>query len=30
MDAWENLPENLRNANRAAVENAPILWAAAG
>lgn len=30
MDAWENLPENLRNANRASVEHAPLLLAAAG
>ena len=30
MEAWDNLPENLRNANRASVEHAPILFAAAG
>jgi hypothetical protein len=29
-EAWDNLPENLRNANRASVEHAPILLAAAG
>jgi RyR domain-containing protein len=30
IDAWENLPENLRDANRASVEHAPLLLAAAG
>jgi RyR domain/TrkA-N domain len=30
MDPWENLPENLRDANRASVEHAPLLLAAAG
>jgi RyR domain len=29
-EAWDGLPENLRNANRASVEHAPILLAAAG
>jgi RyR domain/TrkA-N domain len=29
-EAWDSLPENLRDANRAAVEHAPILLAAAG
>src|SRR5690242_13557749 len=28
--AWDELPENLRNANRSSVEHAPILFAAAG
>jgi hypothetical protein len=30
LQIWENLPENLRNANRASVDHAPILLAAAG
>jgi RyR domain/TrkA-N domain len=30
IQAWDELPENLRNANRSSVEHAPILFAAAG
>jgi RyR domain-containing protein len=30
MEAWDALPENLRNANRSSFEHAPILFAAAG
>jgi hypothetical protein len=30
LGAWDDLPENLRDANRAAVEHIPILLAAAG
>jgi hypothetical protein len=30
LAAWDGLPENLRDANRAAAEHAPILFAAAG
>jgi hypothetical protein len=30
LAAWEALPENLRDANRAAAEHAPILFAAGG
>ena len=30
IEAWDYLPENLRNANRSSVEHAPILLAAAG
>jgi RyR domain len=29
-EAWDDLPENLRNANRSSVEHAPILFSAAG
>jgi hypothetical protein len=30
LEAWNGLPENLREANRASAEHAPILFAAAG
>jgi RyR domain/TrkA-N domain len=30
LQAWDNLPENLRDANRASAEHVPILVAAAG
>jgi RyR domain/TrkA-N domain len=30
LEAWDGLPENLRHANRAAADHAPILFAAAG
>jgi hypothetical protein len=30
LEAWDGLPENLRDANRASAEHAPILFAAAG
>jgi hypothetical protein len=30
LEAWDDLPENLRDANRASAEHAPILFAAAG
>lgn len=30
VNAWNDLPENMRDANRAAAEHAPILFAAAG
>ena len=30
LAAWEDLPENLRDANRAVAEHAPILFASAG
>ena len=30
LAAWDDLPENLRDANRAAAEHAPILFASAG
>jgi hypothetical protein len=30
LEAWDGLPENLRDANRASAEHAPILFASAG
>jgi hypothetical protein len=30
LAAWDDLPENLGDANRAAAEHAPILFASAG